>query len=533
MNPESSQKIEHIEGLIAAANELNDIFTSDPHRPRYHFMPPWAWINDINGSLFWKGRYHLFYQSNPKGAYHRLINWGHASSIDLIHWVHHPIAFAPTPGGPDRDGCYSGGALISKEGIPTFIYHGLPDGTCIASSEDDLLIDWSKHAANPVIPSPKNNNHWRQGNRGDPGEAKYVVFDPCAWLEGDTYYGLIGNRIPGRVGDGTALFKSEDLVDWEYVGPFYGSRREWTDADEDCAVPDFFPLGDRHMLLYCTHLFGTQYYIGRLEGEKFYPDTFGRMSWPGGHLGGPRTLLDEKRRRIFFDWIRDTRAADNPDRERYIQRDREAGWSGVISLPRILSLADDRTLRIEPAPEIEMLRMGHTVLSGIEVGANEEIVVEEINGNGIELAIEFEPGALGRFGIKVCCSPEGQEATAIICDRSENKLIIDLSRSSLDKEIQYFYYRNRRWKRHSLGHVPDAQPVIVQEAPFALAADEPLKLRIFLDRSVLEVFANDRQCISQRIYPVRTNSLGLRLFAGDNDVKVKSIEAWDMAPVHY
>ena len=72
---------------------------------------------------------------------------------------------------------------------------------------------------NPVIPVPA---------PGEKGHGEYIVFDPCAWLEGDTYYALIGNRIPGQSGDGTALFKSSNLAEWEFVRSFYESRREWT-----------------------------------------------------------------------------------------------------------------------------------------------------------------------------------------------------------------------------------------------------------------------------------------------------------------
>jgi beta-fructofuranosidase len=97
-------EIEKTENLIACAQELEQKFRNDPHRPKYHFMPPSAWMNDINGAIFWKGRYHIFYQHNPEGGYWNWMQWGHASSIDLVHWVHHPIALTPTLDGPDRNG---------------------------------------------------------------------------------------------------------------------------------------------------------------------------------------------------------------------------------------------------------------------------------------------------------------------------------------------------------------------------------------------------------------------------------------------
>ncbi len=84
-------EIEWTEERIAGAWELKDGLARDPHRPTYHFTPPWAWMNDVNGAIFWRGRYHIFYQHNPEGGYWKWMQWGHASSIDLVHWVHHPI----------------------------------------------------------------------------------------------------------------------------------------------------------------------------------------------------------------------------------------------------------------------------------------------------------------------------------------------------------------------------------------------------------------------------------------------------------
>ncbi len=504
-------EIQRKEKLIGSARELKEELRDDPHRPGYHFMPPWAWMNDINGAIFWKGRYHIFYQHNPEGGYWKWMQWGHASSVDLVHWVHHPIALTPTLDGPDRDGCYSGGAFVNKEGVPTVIYHGIPEGTCIATSHEDTLIRWTKHPANPVIRVPK---------PGDPGHGKYKVFDPCAWVDGENYYALIGNRIPGVQGDGTSLFKSPDLVHWQYVGPFYQSERRWTEADEDCAVPDFFPLGDRHMLLFTSHLQTTQCYLGRLEGNRYSPESHGWMSWPGGQLGGPRTLLDGKGRRIFFDWIRELR---DPERER------ASGWSGVMTLPRILRLDQDGTLRIEPAPELEVLRMNPSVCRDMRLTADSELVVDDVRGDCLELAVEMEPEDAQEFGVKVRCSPDGAEQTAVVYNASAGKLKVDISQSTLDKGIRYNHYRNTQ----ALERLPEeARVVQAQVAPFELAAGEPLKLRIFLDRSVLEVFANGRQCITQRIYPTHPDSLGVRLFSRGGGTKFQSVEAWRMAPAH-
>ena len=493
-------EIENTERLLRSVRDLREKFLRDPHRPKWHFLPPAGWMNDINGPIFWKGKYHIFYQYNPDEARWKLIQWGHASSTDLVHWTHLPVALTPSSDGPDRVGCFSGCTVVNN-GIPTIVYHGQPDGTCLATSQDDDLIEWTKHPKNPVIRVPK------------PGESeygKYRVYDPSAWKRGDNWYVLCGSRDPAG-GDTGYLFQSRDLIDWQYLHPFYKSDRRWTEVDEDCAVPNFFPLGRQHMLLFDSHKRGTQYYIGRYKGDEFYPESYGRMSWPGGQQRGANSMLDGKGRRLFFDWLTEARNED-------VQR--AAGWAGVMTLPRVLSLASDGTLRIEPVAELRLLRLGHRQRPNLRVSSDSEFMVDEIRGDSLEIAAELEPVNAEEFGLMVRCSPDGSERTSIVCAPKASTLRIDVSKSSLDPSVQFARF-----------HLKDSESVHAQEAPFTLAAKEPLKLRVFLDRSVLEVFANGRQCITQRIYPSRGDSLGVGLFSRAGAMLVRSIEAWDLTGI--
>ena len=416
----SDNKIKLVEKRITSARELKIKLESDPHRPIYHFTPHWAWMNDINGAIFWNGRYHIFYQHNPDGGYWNWIQWGHASSVDLVHWVHHPIALTPTVDGPDRDGCYSGGAFVDKHGMPTLIYHGEPDGTCIATSEDDLLINWSKNSANPVIKVPQ---------FGDDGFGEYIVFDPCAWVVGDDYYAIVGNTIPGMDGDSTSLFKSHDKINWEYIGPFYQSDRQWTMGDEDCAVPDFFHLDRKSVLLFASHLFGTQYYVGEIHGERFTPESHGRLSGPGGQLGGARTLLDASGRRIMFDWVIEIREK---------QQSRLDGWSGMMSLPRVISISEDGTMRLSPVPELNVLRMNNRVFRDITIKSETVEPVRNVKGDSMEFNITLDLQDAHEAGIRVRCSPDGAEYTSISYNSDSKQLKVDFSKSTTDTNINYY-----------------------------------------------------------------------------------------------
>ena len=156
------------------------------------------------------------------------------------------------------------------------------------------------------------------------------------------------------------------------------------------------------------------------------------------------------------------------------------------------------------------------------MAADADIKLDAISGDSLELAVEMQPTGASEFGLKVRCSEDGAEQTLIICEPSAHKLKIDISKSTLDEAIResYHCYRHK------------GAPVKAQEAPLELRDGENMKLRIFVDRSVVEVFANGRQCITQRIHPTRSDSLGVALFARGGSAKAISLEAWEMAPTN-
>jgi sucrose-6-phosphate hydrolase SacC (GH32 family) len=276
-------------------------------------------------------------------------------------------------------------------------------------------------------------------------------------------------------------------------------------------VPDFFPLADKHVLVFASHKRGGQYYVGRYADDRFVPERHGRLNWPGGSLIAPITMLDGKGRRILVAWVN----------EQYREeRSRIAGWAGTLTLPRVLSLDDRGRLLFEPAPELAMLRLDHRRAPDAALGADAETTLAGIQGDTLEVALEMESAGATEFGLKVRCSPDGAEQTVIGFCPGERSLKVDVRRASLDPDA-----------------VPLAFPaadksVRVQSAPLELAPGEPLRLRVFLDRSILEVYANGRQCVTQRIYPSRADSLQVRLFSRGGPSRARRIEASPMAPAH-
>jgi beta-fructofuranosidase len=185
----------------------------------------------------------------------------------------------------------------------------------------------------------------------------------------------------------------------------------------------------------------------------------------------------------------------------------EYGWSGTMSLPRVLSLDGDGMLRMNPPAEIERLRSNGRKQTDLTVPADAELPLDGIGGNSLELNLALTAPEAKQFGVKVCCSPGGEEQTLVYYDALERKLKVDTTKSSLTEG-----------------------PRGVEAGPLELPADEPLELRIFVDKSVVEVFANGRQAVMRRIYPSRKDSIGVAVFSQGGPARVATLEAWDMVP---
>ena len=508
--------------LVRNTRALRNKLLGDPHRPGYHFVSPEGRCGpfDPNAAIFWKGRYHLMYIIQTTKGH----SWGHVSSSDLVHWRRHKPSLQPDEGDKGDKGIFSGGIFLDKNGVPTITYWGLGHrkvrgirGICLATSTDKNLDNWTKNPNNPVIAST--GFGYAAHNVGKAGESIYGSADPSAiWIKDGKYYVLTGNLLVLRqfgqkgkqakhLGDTLYLLVSDDMVKWKYMHQFYKSDRKWTRADEDNMCPEFFPLpatpeggkdSGRHMILCISHNLGCRYYIGKYENDRFIPELHERMTWVDQMFFAPETFADANGRRIMWAWVFEGRS--HKTRNKY-------GWSGTMSLPRVLWLGKDNTLRMRPVKELASLRYNAKKIADMSVKADTEIPLKGVSGNSIEISLDIAGGSARQFGVKVCCSPDGKEQTLIYYDAADKKLKVDTRKSSLGEG-----------------------PKKIEAAPFELKAGEPLKLRIFVDKAVVEVFANDRQAIARTIYPTGKDSTAVKLFANGGAIKASNIQAWDMMP---
>jgi beta-fructofuranosidase len=465
---------------------------SDPLRPQYHLLPAHNWMNDPNGPIFFRGRYHMFHQYNPQAAVWGNMNWAHATSPDMIRWQHEPIALFPTPGGPDRDGVFSGSAVLDN-GTPTVIYTGvapptseseatLRDGMhtwrevqCLAVSQDENLRTWKKFPE-PVIAAPPT------------GLAVTGFRDPCIWREGNLWMLILGSGVRNK-GGAILLYSSLDLRRWTYLHTLVegSSTNEKAvnpvDTGDMWECPDFFPVGDKHVLLIST-MGKVRWKVGTYANQRFTPQKEGVVDW--GAYYAAKTMLDAEGNRILWGWITETRT----DADLIA-----AGWAGAMSLPRVLSLNSDNELEMNVAPAVQQLRAGHSGIARDVSSTARQKIIETLRLHDVaaELKLEFRP-QVDEFKIRL------QSETG------ENFATISCANKSGSRELR----------------------VDAVSAPISGASGSPVHLHIFLDGSVLEIFVNRTTSLTKRIYRIPSGPLTLKI---DGAAELIALDAWQMNPI--
>ena len=461
---------------------LNDI-----NRPVYHFLPPTNWMNDPNGVIQWNGTYHLFYQHNPYGPLWGNMSWGHATSQDLIHWQDLPLALEPVPGSADEAGCFSG-CMVNNNGVPTIFYTSTRGEHCeiqtqsIAIGDDDLR-HWRKHPDNPVIdtvpPQMRQTDDFR---------------DPYVWREDDAWYMMLGSGVKD-VGGAILLYRSDNLIDWEYLNPLFDGVDQKYGMIFEC--PNFFKLGDKWVLIISAHTGSMTdtvfYFVGDYENYRFTPQHSDVLDY--GNMYAPLTFQDDHRRRILFGWIREARSAVDQ---------RLAGWSGVQAIPRVLTLGDDNRLIMKPVDNLESIRGQHHSIDPVKIDGEIDLTV---TGLQLDIVAEFDISPEGSAGLILASNPDGRERIEIVYNRKRNLLST----------------------RKVYPEANGALTTHIREVTHTLYENTTLNLRILLDGSVVEIIANDRTSLTTRNYPANQDSKGVKLI-GQN-AALKSLDIWEMPSI--
>ncbi|MEK4732075.1 MULTISPECIES: GH32 C-terminal domain-containing protein [Paenibacillus] len=482
----------------------------DRHRPQYHVSPPAHWMNEPHAPIYFDGQYHLFYQHNPQGPFFHQIHWGHWVSQDLVHWRDLPVALAPEKDQLAPDGIWSGSATYDADGLPVLFFTAGNDSAspnqsvALARSTYTLdgnpdLVQWVKHPE-PLIVQKKG-----MGAFGD-------FRDPFVWKDDDGWYALVGSGIEG----GAALaFASQDMLNWTYKGPFFKADiQKFPYLGPIWELPVLLPLGsdkqgvNKHLLLVSPVGKGADvevfYWIGQLDKQNlsFIPDQEEPQLIDVGdfHFTGPSGMVDPKTgRNIVFTIAQGDRTSE---------MEYKSGWAHNGGLPLSVYLRDDGRLGIEPIQELQSLRGPKRLSLRDQSLAETNVQLRNVHGDMLEIQLELEPGSAKKFGIKVRCTPDGEEETLLYYDWNQALLMVDRSKTTLH---------------------PGEKCGGIQGGKLELLG-ENLKLHIYLDRSMVEAYASGLKSLTTRVYPSRMDALGLEIW-GDGEPFVKSLDIWDMQSV--
>lgn len=467
---------QNIEKAQCEIDSKKNVVKNGRMRQRYHFMPETGWLNDPNGLIYFKGKYHFFFQHNPYKGFWDSMHWGHAVSEDMLHWEYLPLALAPSEiyDNDPRGGCFSGSAIEHDSKLflmftgTTNEGKGYEQTQCIAYSEDG--IHFEKYEENPVLTAPE-------------GVPTDLFRDPKIWKHEDTYYMVCG---ASRDNKGQALlYRSKDMFHWTFFNVLAESRGEWGFMWE---CPDFYSMGDKYVLMFSPMGAGEHtavYLVGDFDYEtgKFNYHVTGEVDW-GFDYYAPQSFLTPDGRRIIVSWA-------NGWEWMPLWKDwgptYKEGWCGSFNIPREVRMMGDGTLQFLPIVEVETIRENPK--------QKDELVV-------MEEETELTAGDGVCFELKLKIDLENTDA---------DKLELVLRCGEGKKTVCMFDFKNAEMSVDR--NEGDGWSMGISRSVMYLKGKKELDVHILSDQSSLEIFTDQYQ-----------NNHSNNIFAGDakNQLKIRA-----------
>lgn len=466
---------EAIVRATAAVEAATPRAQADPARPIFHVAASAQWINDPNGPIYYKGFYHLFYQLHPFSDQSGPKYWGHVRSRDLAKWEPLPIALWPSSEAGEAE-VWSGCCTINGLGKPMIFYTSIAPGKSAqthaeqwAAIGDDDLIRWRKSPANPVLSEALHG-----------GKKIYDWRDPFVFRDKNRTFMVTGGNLNQAKGGQAVvnIYEAENagLTQWKYRGVLFNDPDS---AAPTAECPNFFKLGDR-WVLFVSPSGKVQYFVGDFDATtcRFQAHTRGLLDF-GPNFYAPNTMQVPDGRRLVWGWVSGFPGGH--------------GWNGCLSLPRQLTLSPDKTLRQNPAPQLSKLRGKVAEWRNIPLkSGGETLMLPNTNTLEIRVEIDLKSAESIELGIK----SGANDAQPVVVKFSGSEL-----------------------------RVMDADALLSLPK-----SGRNLSLRIFIDRSVLEVFANETVCVTKIIPPLDANAT-LEIRAQGGAAEARLIQAWPMTTI--
>ncbi len=445
-------------------------------RPAFHHTPVYGWMNDPNGMFYKDGVWHLYYQWNPYGSKWQNMTWGHSSSTDLINWQHHPAAIEPDGLGT----VFSGSCAIDKDDTAGF-------------GSDAVIALYTSAAASQVQSLAHSNDN---GNTFEiyPGNPVITLEsearDPnMFWNEATGEWNLV---LAHALEHEMLVFTSPDMKQWTLQSAF-GKGLGAQDGVWEC--PDLFELAvdgsdQKKWVLICNinpgGPFGgsaTQYFIGEFDGKTFTPDRDADgnvptkwMDYGKDHYATVSWSNAPDNRRTVIGWMSNWQyAAEVPTMQ----------YRSANTLPREIGLfrASDGEIYTSctPSPEIGALRGNASVKKRSFTAGKKSrtFALPEANGGICEITLEITP----KKGVPVnlTLANEAGNKVEMVYNPAESTFSFDRYQSGQTDFSQDF-------------------PAITTAPAFTDGGN--LRLRIFIDRSSIEVFEqNGRFAMTNLVFP--------------------------------
>lgn len=448
---------------LASFNYPAERYADNIWRPQFHGMPSGSWTNESHGLIYSGGRYHVFFQKNPNGPYMSRLHWGHISSENLYDWTEEPIAI-----GPDEDydikGCWSG--CVYEDGGDTYLLYTAVDNAkatiAQAKAKDSNLKEWEKQGV--II-------------NGRPSGLSDDFRDPYFFTANGQKYIIVGTS-KNNIGACT-LHKYEN-GSWTNDGTIFFQGGNANQHGTFWEMPNITSMGDGKYLFTCTPLntgvgVRTLCWVGTIGTDgKFTPESevqyleMAGISRDGYGLLSP-SIYQKDGKTILLGIVPDKLST---------QKNFEMGWAHNYSLPRELSIAADGSIIQKPYSGLTSMRTEtvfakETPLNGIESLA-------PVRGHQIELLGEYTI-ASGTCGFNFLKS--GSKQVSLTYDADNGKLTLDMT--TLDRTVNDGTYGG----------------VYTANLPKKVAIGEKLKLHVYLDGSIADIFVNDTWAYSVRIFP--------------------------------
>lgn len=475
-------------------------FADDLLRPRFHGMPAAGWTNECHGLYYSDGRYHLFFQKNADGPFMARLHWGHISSENLYDWREEKIALAPGDW-YDIKGCWSGCVFsddIITGGTPNIIYTAVDYSKAMIAQATPLtgeLNNWVKNTGNPII-----------SNR--PNGLSDDFRDPYFFRHGNDAFIIVGSSKNG-IGTTTLHRYNPTSSMWSNNGDIFFSGNSVSSDGTFWEMPNVTEMPNGKWLFTATPL-GTSegvrslYWTGNIASDgKFVPDANskkGRLvelnSSNGFGLLSP-TIYRHNNKTIALGIV--------PDKLPSVTNWR-LGWAHCYSLPREWTLSEDGVLFQKPFEGLTGLRTS-TFFSKSDFVVSGILDLSPVAGREVEISGTFEIGT-SEFGFNIFKS--GNSEGKIYYNPVSGELTADfsnLARLNNDNGVYNGIYR-----------------CILPDKP---ATGEKIKLNIFIDHSILDIFINDKWATSIRVFPTDNNADGIEVFS-TTSTKAIDLKAWKL-----